>query len=866
MLTKTSHIIRSLFTLTPLRIGLSVAVLVSTCHFLIEGMYFSEGLLSSSGFIRSLDLKWLDSKFRTRDFEAPPPRVVVAAIDEESVERYGLWPFSRQVFADFIDRTHALEAKVIGFDVLFGDVDRTAHSGQGALFWDAYKRHNLDRPPPVSIGSKGALGVLESSHQKSIATTKQLARGLKDLNIKGSASSELLDAFKQLEKEQLQNHGLLERSLRQQVDEHSRWAKFREDLTAASKANSPDAALEGALSRSPEVVLGYINFYNNRDIVGLSGELLSESMTHLDKSSVAHAFELRAREIGGQSIREVAPLTDLKLSDLSAINKVLAARAPLARFGKVSQHFGYFNGVPDPDGQMRRLRIVNRYQGRFYSALSLVMAARFLEHDIRPIASEIYSTGIQSIELGDTKILTTVSGALLLNYYRDPEEYFPTFPISDFIDGRVPAKFIKGKAVLVGMVAHGLHDLKPTPFNPTTPGVYVHATALQNILDNRFLKRQQTDVLLEILAMLTLGALLGLLLPRLPPLWGLIATMSIIVTISVIDTNVFFPAGHWVVTVLPMGQVLVTYIGINLYGYLVEGREKRKIRNTFQHFLAPSVVDEMLSDPENLKLGGISRECTIFFSDIRGFTTLSEQLTPTAVSNLLNEYLTPMTNLVFEHGGTLDKYMGDAIMAIFGAPVSRKDHAVRACHCALDMLSVLSRLQEDWKRRGLPIIDIGIGLNTGEMMVGNMGSDMLFDYTAIGDHVNLGSRLEGINKQYGTHIIISESTREMVGDAIHSRKVGLVQVKGRTEPVSIFELLGKGKASEDVQELIDVHEEGLALFQQQEWNASIVLINKILAEIKPHDPTAKLLLGQCLAFQKDPPPADWRGLHRMTTK
>jgi adenylate cyclase len=256
----------------------------------------------------------------------------------------------------------------------------------------------------------------------------------------------------------------------------------------------------------------------------------------------------------------------------------------------------------------------------------------------------------------------------------------------------------------------------------------------------------------------------------------------------------------------------------------------------------------------------------VLFSDIRGFTTISERLDAEHLVALLNEYLTPMTNLVFKYDGTLDKYMGDAIMAIFGAPVAHPNHPVLACRTALDMMSALKELQAGWNERGLPALEIGIGINTGPMSVGNMGSEVRFDYTVMGDNVNLGSRLEGTNKQYGTHIIISEYTYEAAKAEVYARELDSVRVKGKREPVRIFELLGYGEPTEKERALIDYFAEGLSLYKDQRWDDAIDRFNRLREEIAPDDHTSRLYIQRCETMKENPPPEDWDGVFTMNTK
>ena len=416
------------------------------------------------------------------------------------------------------------------------------------------------------------------------------------------------------------------------------------------------------------------------------------------------------------------------------------------------------------------------------------------------------------------------------------------------------------------MTALGLYDNRPNPFSPATPGVYTHAMVVQNILDEVFLQRPPLMALFEVLAYILIGVFLAFSIPKLRPYTALVELIFVIGGIYAIDHLFFFPKGYWVLIVYPSLMCVSIFLGLTVYGYLTEGKEKGEIRKAFQYYLSKNVVDQVLTDPQQLQLGGKKANCTVLFSDIRGFTTISEQLDAKALSELLNEYLTPMTNLVFKNNGTLDKYMGDAIMAFFGAPIEHNNHAVEGCYTALEMMEELEVLQAGWKDSNQPSLDVGIGLNTGDMSVGNMGSKIRFDYTVMGDNVNLGSRLEGINKEYRTNIIISESTFESARDFIHAREMDLVRVKGKREPVRIYELLGKGPPPLDSKRLIEEFERALKLYRAQEWDEAIAVFDLIRTEIKIDDGPSSMYIQRCQRLKLSPPGEHWDGTYTMTTK
>lgn len=837
---------------TPLRISMAIAIFFSLIHFVIENEVFRYGILSKRGYLRQLDLKALDLKFQTRDIaKLPDPMVVVAAIDERGIDRYGLWPWRRSVIADFVTAATKGGAKVIAFDAVFSDEDRNASFMDIKNFLDAYNENQLS---PDSAGAKTLASQIAAVERANIEALAALDKSLK----KDAGNPDLRKAKKVNERVR----ALLKTAKASLAGYYHRAGEFEMKMSHVVEAGSPDAAFEKALAESPITIMGYINFYSKEDIAGVDEEAMSSAAAYVAKSAIDSVYELRIHESGAELLEPV----DVPIDDLW-VARAVAMRAPLPRLGRVASSFGYFNAIPDPDGPTRHIRMLNSYEGKLYPALSLLAAARYLETEISPLHGSIRPNTLDGIKLGDLEVPTNLRGHLLVNYYKDPTQYFPSFSVADIIDGTTKPSAYEGKVVLFGMTALGLdQDQRATPFAPNTPGVFIHASAIQNMIDGRFLERYFGIALLEILILILLGLVMGITVPRVPPWAGIFLTLAFVSGFYFFDTQFIFSSGTWMLNVIPIMQAFLIFIGIQLYGYLTEGKEKRKIRKAFQFYLTKSVVDEMLKEPGKLKLGGEKRVCTVLFSDIRGFTTISERLTPEQLSNLLNEYLTPMTNLVFKYDGTLDKYMGDAIMAIFGAPVTYPDHAARACLCALEMMEELHVMQEGWRERGVPELDIGIGMNTGDMAVGNMGSEVRFDYTVMGDNVNLGSRLEGINKQYGTNIIVSGNTRTAAGDRIHTREIDSVRVKGKREPVVIYEVLGKGKPNQDAAVLIESFEKGISLYKQQDWQGASAIFDQVRKEMKPNDFAANMYIQRCQQMAESPPGGDWDGVYTMTTK
>jgi len=502
------------------------------------------------------------------------------------------------------------------------------------------------------------------------------------------------------------------------------------------------------------------------------------------------------------------------------------------------------------------------FGNNYYSSLAVSLVNAYLGFPGLSLNLEPY--GAHGVAVGDIRIPTNESGRLLINYLGPPRT-FPHYPIADILSGKIPPDTFRDKIVLVGATAIGIYDLRVTPFSSTFPGVEIHATVIDNILHRNFLTHSSLTRFFDFCAIILFGLLMGLLIPRLRPITGMITAFLIVMAFVAVNVFAFFYFNLWFNLVYPFVTMTTTYLGITMYHYFKEEREKKKIRGAFQYYMTASVINEMLKDPSKLKLGGDKKELSVLFSDIRGFTTISETLTPEELVKLLNEYLTAMTNQVFHYDGLLDKYMGDAIMAVFGAPLTQPDHAKRACLTALAMMKELKRLQEKWKQEGRPAFDIGIGINSGDMVVGNMGSEMRFDYTVMGDMVNLGSRLEGTNKEYGTNIIVSEFTYEMVKDIMCCRELDGVRVKGKVKPVKIYELLGEKKDQPECQEMMDVFSRGLGLYREGKWDEAIAVFQKVLA-IRPGDGVSKMYVERCRNLREHPPAMPWDGVFVMTKK
>jgi adenylate cyclase len=434
----------------------------------------------------------------------------------------------------------------------------------------------------------------------------------------------------------------------------------------------------------------------------------------------------------------------------------------------------------------------------------------------------------------------------------------------DVLSGKVPVEAVEDKIVLVGATEIGIADLRPTPFNPVYPGVEIHASVVGNILDGRFLIENNLTHAVDIALLFVLPILLVFLLIRARGTFFGFTIFVVFMVLYLLGNFVAFTRLNVVIsTIYPALSLGFAYVFFEGYRNLVIERRSRYLRRAFSSYVSPDVVDEILRDSDKLKLGGENKNVTLLFSDIRGFTSLSESISPEMLVSVLNEYLSPMTQIVMEERGTLDKYIGDAVMAIFGAPLDVPDHAMRACQAALSMLKKLREINNEWRKRNFPNISIGIGINTGEAIVGNMGANIRFDYTAIGDSVNLASRLEGLNKLYGTEIIISKSTLENLNSSetpFLLRELDLVQVKGKEEPISIFELVNTFSNDTNKTDLVRMFSEALNTYREGKFHEAKEKFAEIL-RVFPDDLPSAIYKERSQEYMLHPPPLDWNGIY-----
>jgi adenylate cyclase len=717
-----------------------------------------------------VELRTYDLRLRSRGTRAPSGSVVLAMIDEKSLDVEGRWPWPRSKLAALVDHLSADGARVIAFDIGFLEPDENS----GIQLLDRLR------------GTVATMGLGTSKLDRLFGETRQ---------------------------------------------------KIDNDRLLAEAIKKSRAA----------VILG--------------------SFFHMQRSNLNFEFD------GSEIDRRLKLLSSSQypmvrypagVAEARAVPRAYAPETNLPLLMDVAASSGYFNVRPDGDGIVRWMPLAIQAGDGLFPPLSLLAAWHFL--DKPPLAVTVGRDGIDRIQMGDRVIPTNEAGSLLINYLGPPLT-FPHISITDVLRGHVPAGTFRDRIVLVGASATGVYDSRSTPFHPVFPGGEIHATVMDNILTGDFVVRPRWSRLYDVAASVALALFMAAVLPRMGGLLGLVFAGGLFAAYVFAAREAFARFGVWLDVVYPLLALAVVYVLLTVQHYAREQRERRKISGAFGRYVSPEVIEQMLADPSRLRLGGEQKVLTVLFSDLQGFTSFSERSTPHEMFELLSEYYGRMTEQIFACEGMLKEYVGDELMAIFGAPIEHRDHAVRACRAALDMRTHRRRMSEEWVKVGRPPLVARTGVNSGPMLVGNLGSEYRFSYGVLGDDVNLGSRLEGLNKQYGTEILIGENTAELVDGAFRLREVDLVRVVGKQRPTRIFELVALAGASlpEEQEAAFREYAAALAAYREQRWRDAIGLLQEVLRRA-PSDGPSRVLLERCGEFAASPPPPEWDGVFEATKK
>lgn len=545
--------------------------------------------------------------------------------------------------------------------------------------------------------------------------------------------------------------------------------------------------------------------------------------------------------------------------------KALKLVPPLPIFLQGGTTAGFMNTLADKDGVLRRTPLFISWQNKLYPQLSLATLLKAFNNKIPDPAIKVTRGGIESIKIGNTVIPLQPNGAMLLNY-RGPGKTFPYISAGKILEDQVNQNGLQGKIIFLGTSASGLKDIRVSPLDQVFPGVEVHATIADNILSNDFIHRPDWTPGLELFCILA---------------WGLITTLLIGWTNAALTLPITLVLGFgawygglwtldrlnvWVSPFFPIVVLVMNFSILTTQKYWFSERKKKFFRSAFSKYVSKTVVDQLAENPEKLSLEGEEKTISILFSDIRGFTTLSERLSPSQVTLLLHDYFTPVTKIIINNHGTHDKFIGDAVMCFWNAPVDVNNHEGFAIKAALEMLDALDDLNKGFKEKFGIHLAIGIGLHSGRCRVGNMGSADIFDYTIIGDNVNLASRLESLTKFYGVQLIVSEAILNGCSRDMLTLELDLVRVKGKTEPVRIYTVYAglKDNMNQRCKE-IEAYTKGLNLYR----NKSFVKGEQYFSELAATYPEQKLYAiyrERCDFFIKNPPDISWDGVFTHTSK
>ena len=531
---------------------------------------------------------------------------------------------------------------------------------------------------------------------------------------------------------------------------------------------------------------------------------------------------------------------------------------------QAANYTGFINTYPDADGVMRRARLLQYYDGQLYPSLALATSLAFLLPD---------SVGFNHDNIGGQQILRSIQvfnqeipvngSANMLVPFVGPAYSFPYISATEVFSGTNDTSLIEGKVVLIGSTAAALSDFRATPTNALYPGVEVHANVISGIINQRLFTKPEWSHGINFLLIVISGLALALSLPRLSPVKQLVSATLLISLVIAVDQWLWISKNFAIDTVVPVLNLLFIGTFNMAYGFVLNSRDKQHLKTMFGQYVPPQLVEQMSQKPGQFSMAGDRRDMSVLFADIRSFTSISEGLSAAELKDWLNDYFTPITEVIFKHQGTIDKYVGDMVMAFWGAPLTDKEHAYHATIGALAMLKKTTELREDFIAAGRPAVYVGIGISSGEMNVGNMGSVYRRSYTVLGDRVNLGSRLESLTKFYGVELIVSDKTRSAIGERLNFRHLDRVQVKGKVEPVDIYEPSESKQKADSDQELTGYHQ-ALKLYHEGEFHGALKNF-QLLRDTQPERAIYSIYIARCETLAASPP-VDWTGVFVHTSK
>jgi adenylate cyclase len=624
------------------------------------------------------------------------------------------------------------------------------------------------------------------------------------------------------------------------------------------------------LGRYPWTREVYIPLIQNLKAAGTKALLMDAFFPEEETPEIDKAF--------GDAIYDSDMVTLSAAMNLSGDPDIPPLTISLPYLTDSARNTAHINFLPDEDGVNRRNLLLGIYYDEeqdaeyLFPSLGLMGAMEAMDLTLDDIYPD--EDGEDIIYAGDLAIPVsfeftedgTILPLMLINYAGPPRTY-DYYSFSDIMMGRIPAEELKDKIMFFGATALGIYDMRESPYHPNTPGVEVHAAVADNIIRGNFMTRGSKETSIDVLAMILLSLLIYLLAIKFKPSVALPATAAIIVA-YVLFAYMMFVKGSWVSMVYPIMSMVFTYAVTGYMRFMIIDKKAREMRSIFSSYVSPKIVDQIAAHPDAAKIGGDIKDVTCLFSDVKGYTSYSEKRTPEEVVKTLNEYLGSMAGTIIDGDGTLDKFLGDGIMAYWGAPLPQDNHHELAIGCAVDMLQKLKELHVKWKSEGTEPFSIRIGLNSGKVVAGNIGAPgKKMEYTLIGDTVNLAARLESTAKMYGITVLVSEFTYNPTKEKFVYRELDFIKVVGKSEPVKVYELIGANDGSTDAALLedIDKFKAGLELYLARKWTKSMHLFEEIL-ERNPDDTPSKIYVERCQTFRKSPPPKDWDGVYTRTSK
>jgi len=604
-----------------------------------------------------------------------------------------------------------------------------------------------------------------------------------------------------------------------------------------------DAHLESVLQKYHDrLVPGYFFYPEGSKVPELAVKNLSKHLALMQNSAMTSEFSDQA---------------------FSLIPRLAAVEGNLPRFTAQADAVGFFNFFPDVDGTVRRIPLMVEGDGYVYPSMDIQLLRIFKGWP--SLTVKVGDHGVEKLALGEQDIRIDPSGSMILNHY-GPGYTFQHISAADVLANRVPPDTLKGAIVLLGVTAVGVFDYRPSPFDSVFPGVEGHAAAISNILNDEEISRPSMLGAIELFAVFFLALLCGRLVIGSGPILQSISIFGVPLLLLALSTWLFISFGIWLQVTYLLLAILLATIPVTLLEYIVESYKRAFIHDAFSHYISPEVVEGLAKNPEMLKLGGEEKYLTAFFSDIAAFSSFSENLTPTELVQLLNQYLTEMSDIILKNGGTIDKYEGDAIIAFFGAPLDMQDHALQCVLSAMEQQQCLNRLRTQWIEEGSPEVHIRIGVNSGPMVVGNMGTNTHMNYTMMGDHVNLAARLEGVCKVYRVPILMSRDTYVEVREYVAARFIDRVQVVGRQQPVDLYEPLAlRDTVDPELIQRSRQYEKAWGMMHRRHFSEAVKILN-YLHQTYPDDGLYEVMLARAYHYAKAPPESGWTGVFVLETK